>query len=435
MSAYVDLGRHALCSASPELFFRLEGDQIVSRPMKGTAARGRTLKEDEGQAAWLRQSVKNQAENLMIVDMVRNDLGRIAHPGTVRVPRLFELEKYPTLYQLTSTVAARTDASLEEIFAALFPCASITGAPKIRTMHLIRRLEKQPRGIYTGAIGWVGPGRRACFSVAIRTVQIERAAGTATYGTGAGIVWDSEAETEYRECLTKAQLLTRSPDEFSLLETLRWDSEGGFALLERHLQRLRDSARYFDYRYRRDEVTVQLLGLSERLPPAPHRVRLLLRSDGEVRLESEPLSQKPPSWRVAIAGSTLDRNDPFLFHKTTRRAVYDKARAEFPALDDVILCNQEDELTESTMANLVLKIGGELLTPPIDCGLLPGTRRAELLAKGRLREAVLPRAALLEAEEVWLINSVRGWIRAELEIMSRSPSPPVRPETLTARLP
>lgn len=428
-SAYVDTGDWILCSASPELFFALEGDHIVARPMKGTAPRGRTVLEDDRRAAELQRSVKNRAENVMVVDMLRNDLGRVATPGTVRVPRLFELEKYDSLYQLTSTVEAQTRASLSELFAALFPCASITGAPKVRTMELITALEEEPRGVYTGAIGVAGPGRRATFSVAIRTVQIERSTGEALYGTGGGIVWDSSAEEEYQECRTKALVLTSPRPELSLLETLRWEPGRGYALLDRHLERLADSARYFDLPCEPTALRARLEAWSAGLPQRAQRIRLVLAPDGRVALEHHDLGRRPSPLRVALALAPVDRADRLLFHKTTRRETYDSARRSLPRHDDVLLWNRERELTESTVANLVLQIGGELWTPPLDCGLLGGTLRAELLAAGRVRERVLPLDSLHEAEAIYLVSSVRGWARAELdqqplaERSRRSPSP------------
>jgi len=230
--AFVDTGDWVLCSASPELFFALDQNRIVCRPMKGTVGRGRTIREDECVSDWLRNSEKNRAENVMIVDMVRNDLGRIARPETVEVTRLWELEKYPSLFQLTSTVEADTDAQLPEIFSALFPCASITGAPKIRSSEIIADLEPQPRGVYTGAIGFVGPHRQARFNVAIRTIQIDRKLDLARYGTGGGIVWESSAEDEWLECRTKGLVLKSAQPDFDLLETLLWTPSEGYLLLD-----------------------------------------------------------------------------------------------------------------------------------------------------------------------------------------------------------
>ncbi len=233
-AAYIDTGRYVICSASPELFFKLDGNKIYSHPMKGTAKRGRTTLEDKQQAEWLHNSIKNRAENVMIVDMIRNDLGRIAEIGSVQVPELFAIEKYPTLFQMTSTVQAKTNASLDEIFSALFPCASITGAPKVSTMNIIAELETTPRKIYTGSIGYISPNRKAQFSVAIRTALIDRENKTAEYGVGGGIVWDSTSADEYSEALLKARVLTERPRTFDLIETLLWTPEEGYFLREKH---------------------------------------------------------------------------------------------------------------------------------------------------------------------------------------------------------
>ncbi len=414
-AAYLDTGRWALCSASPELFFERRGERLRCRPMKGTAARGRTTAEDRRAAAWLAASAKNRAENVMIVDMVRNDLGRVAAPGSVRVERLCAVEKYETVYQLTSTVEARSAATLAEVFTALFPPASITGTPKLRAMELIAALEGRPRGVYTGAIGYAGPGGLARFNVAIRTVVWDRRRRRAVYGTGGGIVWDSRAADEYRECRTKARLLFRSRPEFALLETLRWRPGDGYCLLGRHLERLADSAEYFDFALDPAAVTEQLARLAAGLPPRPHRVRLLLERSGAVRVESRPLERLELPRRLAVAARPIDSRDPLLFHKTTLRRTYREARAAFPRHHDVLLWNRRGEATESTVANLVARLDGRLVTPPVDCGLLPGTLRADLLARGLLTERRLPLADLERAEGLYLISSLRGWLPAALD--------------------
>jgi para-aminobenzoate synthetase/4-amino-4-deoxychorismate lyase len=421
-SAFVDTGeRWAICSSSPELFFQLDGEHIVCRPMKGTAPRGRYPEEDERQGEWLLQSDKNRAENLMIVDMVRNDLGRIAQPGTVEVIGLFELERYPSIYQLTSTVDARTNASLPELFTALFPCASITGAPKVRTMELIHHLEQGPRGVYTGAIGCVGPQRRAHFNVAIRTVQIDRQSGSAEYGAGGGIVWDSVAGDEYRECRTKTLVLTQTDPEFSLLETMLWEPEDGFFLLDRHLERIRTSAIYFDRPVDVEAIRAELARVTRELSPTPHRVRLLVARSGDIVVQPAPLAATDRRWSVALANRAVDREDRFLFHKTSHRELYDHARVDFPDHDDVLLWNSDRELTESTIANVVLKLDGELVTPPVDCGLLPGVFRADLLATGEIRERVVTLDELAHAEEIFLVNSVRRWVEVDLKGLIQEP--------------
>ncbi len=414
-AAFVETDRFALCSASPELFFQLEGDHITARPMKGTAPRGRTTEEDRACGEALRQSPKDRAENVMIVDMIRNDLGRIATPGSVEPSALFTLERYPTAWQMTSTVSAHTHASVREILTALFPCASITGAPKSRTMAIIAELETAPRRIYTGTIGFIAPNRQARFNVAIRTVLIDKAAGTAEYGVGGGIVWDSTSLSEYEECRTKARVLTDQRPEFQLLETLLWTPEDGAFLLDRHLQRLAGSADYFDYRASEPEIRAALQSWIDTRPAGPHRLRLLVARDGTVTLQSQPIQASLDTpVKVALAPSPVDPSNPFLFHKTTHRQIYEQARSACPDCEDVLLWNPAGELTESTIANLVADLDGDLVTPPIACGLLPGTFRAALLAEGRIREKVLHVADLPKCRHLWLINSVRKWRTAVL---------------------
>ncbi|HEY3295187.1 MAG TPA: aminodeoxychorismate synthase component I [bacterium] len=417
-AAYVHAGEHVLCSASPELFFRLDGSHITCRPMKGTAPRGLTSAEDALNTRRLQASEKERAENVMIVDMVRNDLSRIAARGSVHVPELFAVERYYTLLQLTSTVAAETHAPLGELLAALFPCASITGAPKVRTMQIIRELETTPRGVYTGSIGYVSPQRRMQFNVAIRTVDIDTAQRTAEYGTGGGIVWDSRTGREYEECLLKAAVLTASRPDFSLLETLLWKPPSGFFLLERHLERLLSSADYFAFRADKQQILAALTAAVEPLEQAPHKIRLQLSEGGAIRVEAELLSRnfKSRRWRVALAGNPIDSHNRFLYHKTTARSVYNAAQAGHPGCDDVLLWNERGDITESTVANVVAQFGRELVTPPVSCGLLAGAYRAHLLAKGRIAERCISKDELRHAERVYLINSVRGWIPVDLAL-------------------
>ncbi len=413
-AAWLDLGDQAICSASPELFFELSDRRLTSRPMKGTAPRGRTTAEDAMRASALAASAKDRAENLMIVDMVRNDLGRVAVPGSVRVADLFRVERYPSLFQLTSTVEAETEAPFTAVLRALFPAASITGAPKAAAMGIIRELEDSPRGAYTGAIGWASPDRRARFNVAIRTVTVDRTTGTAEYGTGGGIVWDSIPEREFEECRTKALLLTRPLPRFDLLETLLWEPGRGYFLLARHLARLADSARYFHYGYEDGAGAAALGEAVASGRPAPLRVRLTLARDGSCRVEASSLPAPRTRWRAALAAEPIDTQETFLFHKTTYRETYERARRGRPGVDEVILWNEGGEATEGTRTNLVARLDGRLVTPPLDCGLLPGTFRAELLARRRIAERPLRLADLARASEVYLINSVRRWVRADL---------------------
>ena len=419
-SAYVETDDFALCSASPELFFSLDGERLVSKPMKGTAGRGLTVEEDEVKAAELAGSAKNRAENVMIVDMIRNDMGRIAEPGSVEVSDLYAVEKYPTVFQMVSTVSCRTASSFVDIIKALFPCASITGAPKVRTMELIRELEAGPRGVYTGCIGLLKPGRKALFNVAIRTVAVDKTTGVAGYGVGGGIVWDSECAMEYDECLLKAAILTARPLDFELLETLLWE-RGEFFLLDRHLARMQKSASYFDYAFDRNEVEDRLRRESALFGPGMFRVRARLGRTGELQVTAQAFSVdfgKP--WRVGLAAKPVDRGDVFLYHKTTNRSVYDDARKSVEGFDDVLLFNENGELTESTIANVVAELDGRRLTPPVECGLLAGVFRGWLLDHHEIEEAVLTRADLTRAQNVYLVNSVRKWVPVEINENSRA---------------
>ena len=419
-AAFVRLPNWAACSFSPERFFALDGEEIVSEPMKGTRPRGRTLEDDLALAGELGRSPKDRAENVMITDMVRNDLGRIAETGSVEVDDLCRVEKHATVWQMVSTVRARTKRSLTDIFAALFPPASITGAPKAASMGIIADLESDPRGLYTGCIGYVGPKAsrsasgskpelRAAFNVAIRTVLVDQRRNRAEYGVGGGIVWDSDARGEYAECRTKAEVLHRRTPEFRLLETMLWTPEHGYVLLERHLARLGASAEYFDFPLDVQLIRDRLDVLSSGFGQKSQMVRLLLDKDGVVALEHLP----PPSpssvpLRVTLASSAVDSSDIFLYHKTSHRHIYAQALAANPGFDDVLLQNERGELTESTRANLAISQDGVLWTPPIRCGLLGGTMRAEMVERGELKERVLRPEDLRGAERVILVNSVRG---------------------------
>ena len=404
--AYIDGGDWAICSASPELFFTLDGTRLESRPMKGTAARGLSWQDDVTQIDWLRRSEKNRAENVMIVDMIRNDMGRIAEVGSVHVPSLFDVSRYPTVLQMTSTVRAETNASLGEIMAALFPCASITGAPKVRTMEIINELEQTPRGAYCGAIGMIRPNRQAQFNVAIRTVTI--AGGSAEYGTGRGIVWDSEPADEYRESLLKAQVLTTRRPPFSLLETML-ATNGAIWLLDEHLTRLANSAGYFDYPLDMDALRLTLTGLAASLKEHT-KLRLLLARSGELTIETHPISETSGEpMRLGVATRPIQSTNPFLYHKTTIREMYTQAETDAADVDDILLYNERGEITETTIANVLFYIEGAWVTPPIASGLLGGTLREHLLASGEISEQIVRLDQLGRVEDVAVINSVRGW--------------------------
>jgi para-aminobenzoate synthetase / 4-amino-4-deoxychorismate lyase len=339
----------------------------------------------------------------------------VAQTGSVKADRLFEVEKYPTVWQMTSTIEARTEAGLSEIFRALFPPASITGAPKVRTMQIIAGLEQLPRRLYTGTIGFLAPGRRAQFNVAIRTLLANRRTGCAEYGVGGGITWDSDPEAEWQECRAKARILSAPVSAFSLLETMRWTPKEGYFLLERHLERLQDSARYFEFSVDLAALRRELVQLAARLGRARQKVRLLVTKEGRFSLEAEGLPEVAPKrQRVAVARAPVDSSDPFLYHKTSNRGVYEAARIACPGFDDVVLFNEEGAITESTIANVAVEIEGKLCTPPVFCGLLPGTLRAHLLEQGELIERPIAVEELLRSPRVFLLNSVRGRCRVEV---------------------
>jgi para-aminobenzoate synthetase/4-amino-4-deoxychorismate lyase len=430
-NAYLDLGRHVVASASPELFFEWAGDEVRTRPMKGTAPRGRTTAEDAQQTHLLRTSAKERAENLMIVDLLRNDLGRIADVGSVRVDELFSLERYPTVWQMTSQVSARIQPGigLLDLFRALFPCGSVTGAPKRRTMQLIDALEPSPRGIYCGAVGLVAPPTapfRARFNVAIRTVVLDRPSGRAVYGAGGGITWDSDAGRERAELHAKAAVLAHDVTEHQLLETLAFEPATGPRNLDRHLARMADSAGWLGFRFERAEVLATLReALAGRTDPA--RVRVLLSRAGRVTVELQPL---PPvdggPVRLALDDEPVDAGSPWLQHKTTRRDVYAAAALRHPEADDVVLLNERGEVTETTVANLAVRLDGRWCTPPTSSGCLPGVERGRLLGLGVLEERVLDATDLLAAEDLAVLSSLRGWRSATLAV-EHPAGPPLQP--------
>ncbi|SDN46824.1 para-aminobenzoate synthetase / 4-amino-4-deoxychorismate lyase [Geodermatophilus siccatus] len=422
-NAYLDLGRFAVASASPELFFERRGNSVLLRPMKGTARRGRDGDEDRRLADLLRSSPKERAENVMIVDLMRNDIGRIAETGSVQVPALFTVERYETVLQLTSDVTARLrpGTGLVELFRALFPCGSVTGAPKASSMEIIRSLESDARGVYCGAIGLVGPPGapvRARFSVAIRTAVVDTSSGEAVYGTGSGITWGSEASAEHAEVLAKAAVLAARPREFELWETMRHDQQRGLHNRERHLQRLAASAEHLGFRF--DLPTARCV-LDARLAGEPAaRVRVRLRRSGTLAVDVAALPPPSPG-RVLLAldDDPVDPGETWLHHKTSLREPYDRRRERRPDVDDVIMVNTRGELTEVTRASLAVKLDGQWWTPPRDSGCLPGVERARLLDAGRLRERVLHVADLERAEGLGVLSSLRGWRAAELSTVRR----------------
>ena len=433
-------GGGALLSFSPELFVRHEAGLLQARPMKGTAPASADAKTDEARAAALAQDAKNRAENLMIVDLLRNDLGRVAQTGSVEVPALFEVQRYGAVLQMTSTVQARLrdDVQLDEIFDALYPCGSITGAPKRRAMEIIHELEPDARGIYTGAIGWFDPappGRGYgdfCLSVPIRTLSLGPAQGGAPHGSvqdglrtgelgvGAGIVHDSDAQSEFAECLLKARFLTGLHNEFEIFETVRASREHGCRHLEQHLDRLAASCAYFGFAFDRGAAHVALLQASEALPSdALHRLRLAVSHTGDMTLAAGELAPLHEPVTLLLADELTHSGDVFLRHKTSIRSRYDAAwkAAEAQGAFDALFFNERGELTEGGRSTVFVRFEDVWLTPPLSAGVLPGVMRAVMLAAPawHAREAVITRAMLEQADDIVVCNALRGPLRAVLE--------------------
>lgn len=411
----------SILSLSPELFFRREGQQLLTRPMKGTAPRGRIPREDARLKTWLAVDEKQRAENLMIVDLLRNDLARVSRIGTVEVTDLFTVETYRSVHQMTSGITSelRSDMGLGDMLRALFPCGSVTGAPKVRAMEIIAELEAEPRGVYTGSIGAIAPNGDCHFNVAIRTAVLS--AGKGEMGIGGGIVADSKEESEFEECLLKAHFLTDSDGPFELIETLRLEKGKGYHLLERHLSRLQASANHFSYPFARDVVLDALNQEADRVTGNVALVRLLLAEDGAITVSSREITlpTKDTVWRFVISDQRVDEKNPLFYHKTTQRQLYDeemKRQKELTGCDEVVFLNRRGELTEGSRTTLFVEQDGRLFTPAQACGLLPGTLREELLdlPRAAASETVLTPFDLARADRIYLGNSVRGLVRAEL---------------------
>jgi len=418
--AYLDLGNHVICCASPELFFARQQDVVTTRPMKGTAPRGADARSDAKLRSGLQNSAKERAENLMIVDMLRNDLGRIARPGSVKVNKLFAVESYPTLWQMTTEVQAQSDCSTVDLFSALFPCASITGAPKVKTMEIIADLEGEARQIYTGSIGFMLPEGRQQFNVAIRTAVVDKQQTRAEYRVGGGIIWDSDPQQEFLETRNKAQVLWHERDNFNLLETMLWEPARGYHLLDEHLQRLKMSAAHFSIPLDIDCLRQELFYQAAARPVQRWRVRCLIDVSGHSRIEfiACPYCPNTMPVRLVLADRAIASDDPMLYHKTDQRQLYESLRdtavANNGEVDDVLLFNERGEITETTIANVVLYFDGNWVTPPLSCGLLPGTFRQSLLAQGCIREQVITVKDIDEDTLIYMVNSVRGWCWARL---------------------
>lgn len=421
----------AVLSLSPELFVRHDDGKLTVRPMKGTAAASGNLQQDEVSAHALAADPKNRAENLMIVDLLRNDLGRIAEVGSVVVDKLFDVQRYSSVLQMTSTVHAqlRAGLTLPQIFAALYPCGSITGAPKHRTMQIIRELEASPRGIYTGAIGWFDPPQAEqvignfCLSVPIRTLQLQsqdkQNIRRGEMGVGAGIVHDSQAQAEYEECRLKASFLTGMRGEFELFETIYATHDEGCRHLERHLQRLQRSAGYFGFAFDANKIGTLLRDTCAQLTEhSAHRLRLALQADGNCTIQTAPLAPLQLPVKILLAEDRTDAGDIFLRHKTTIRSGYDAAwrAAEQQGAFDQLFCNSAGQLSEGGRSSVFVKLDGRWYTPPLSVGVLPGVMRAVLLDDPAwdAQEKILTLDDLRAADEVIVCNALRGVLPARI---------------------
>jgi para-aminobenzoate synthetase / 4-amino-4-deoxychorismate lyase len=413
-AAFIDAGAEQILSASPELFFHWADGRLEARPMKGTAARGATADEDAANAAALRASEKERAENLMIVDLIRNDLSHVAQLHSVRVPQLFALQAWPTVWQMSSVVEARTrpGTTLAEVFAALFPCGSVTGAPKVQAMRMIRRLEPGPRGVYCGAVGVVRPGGAATFNVPIRTVRL--AGDRASCGLGSGITADARADGEWREWATKRGFVERASEPFALLETMRLEG-GEFRARDAHLARLRRAAAHFGFAFDAAAVQAALDGLAGAHRQGVWRVRLLLDVAGTPSLEAFAHADHAGGpLRVQLAGAPIASGE-FVRFKTTRRAHYGAFAPREPGVFDTLLWNESGELTEFTRGNVcVQRADGRWVTPPLSSGLLDGIGRAAALREGRVSEAVVRVDELPRVKALAFVNSLRGWLEVTL---------------------
>ena len=411
-NAYVEHDEMAVISMSPELFFEQNDRELTTRPMKGTTQRGLTDQEDLAQASWLEQDPKNRSENMMIVDLLRNDMNRISEVGSEHVERLCQVEQYSTVWQMTSTIKSqlREDVDLVAIFRSLFPCGSITGAPKIATMEIIKDLEPQPRGVYCGTIGLLLPNGRRIFNVAIRTIQLYK--GQAIYGVGGGITWDSTWESEYREVHQKAAVLYRKQARFQLITTGRI-SQKQLLFEDQHLERLIKASRYFAYPFDPEDL-IQKIDEECQACDFHHdyRLRISLSKSGEIELSSQILTPLSPIFcQAKLCLQEADLQQAFTYFKTTHRPHLSLGKQE------IIYHNAAGELLETSIGNLVLKINGKLYTPPISQGILPGIYRQHLLETGQVEEKVLTLADLNQAETIYGCNAVRGLY--ELEVNSK----------------
>ena len=409
-NAFIQHDDVSIISISPELFFKKDSDRLTTRPMKGTTNRGLTSESDLKQAQWLAQDQKNRSENMMIVDLLRNDMNRISKIGSEDVKSLCQVEQYSTVWQMTSTIETQLlpNSSLSDVFQALFPCGSITGAPKIATMEIIKKVEKQPRGVYCGAIGILMPQGPSIFNVAIRTLQME---GTkAIYGVGGGITWDSTWEAEYEETKQKAAVLYRQNPKFNLISTGRVH-QGKLLFLEEHMKRLQESSRYFDYPFNAEKAHYQVEALCQSLNlDKDYRLKMSLAKDGELTFEHTQLTGLADDFcQARLVEQIHPLDSPYTYFKTSYRPHLSLGPHE------QIYYNQKKQLLETSIGNLVLKIKDKLYTPPVHLGLLNGIYRQSLIADNKLKEKVLTVKDMEQAQAIYGCNAVRGLYELKVE--------------------
>lgn len=404
-----------ILSLSPELFFYKNKYKMKVKPMKGTVKRGRNIKEDMANALFLQNDEKNQSENVMIVDLLRNDIGKISETGSVKVKKLYEIERYNTLFQMTSTIESKlvNNISTYEMIKGIFPSGSIAGAPKIRSMEIINELENEERKVYTGSIGFFEPSGDAKFNVVIRTVLINKNRGE--MGIGGGIVYDSTPEDEFQECILKAKFLTtKYENEFCLIETILFDKN--YENLNLHMERMKESAGYFDYIFNEENAISQLTSFSASLKNGRFKVRILLKKSGELQISSTKLDKAEKAYIITVSKSRTDSNNIYYFHKTTNRALFEKElnRARKKGFFDVIFLNEKGEITEGAITNIYVQKNGIIYTPPVGCGLLNGTIRRSMIQNDNIEEKIITLNDLDNADKIYISNSIIGFKEAAL---------------------
>ncbi|KXW56916.1 aminodeoxychorismate synthase component I [Ferrovum sp. PN-J185] len=413
-SAFIEHSDFSILSFSPELFFTWSNQYIETKPMKGTHPLISQYSLQE-QIQSLQQSKKDQSENVMIVDLLRNDLSKICETGSVKTNKLFEVETYQDILQMTSTIQGTLQENIRfrDIVYALFPCGSITGAPKAKVMEIISNLESVPRGPYCGAIGYLAPNQQGLFNVAIRTIYHNKYDNSLTYGVGSGITWDSEATNEYKEINNKIHFLHQEPP-YSLFETVNL-IHGKCVFWDYHFERLKKSANELNFFPPNQTHYLSINELYEQTKLGSYRARFIYHKNGIARWEIYELPVTPITPKVQLASSPISSNDFRIRHKTTDRSVYDELFTQNKdVFFDLILWNERGEITEFTKGNIVLEIDGQLLTPSSESGLLPGILRQVLLENSLIKEKILFKEDLLVAKKIWFINSLRGWIDLDL---------------------